>query len=140
MFVMSSGMRGRAGMILAFRLRRVARFRQRKVLKEIVLPGPDRRRHFASIMPDRILDKPAYPTVPNEATSRMVLVSLFALMTSSPPGQITPPFSVGRRKPGGWAGKKKATTLGNGAASVLVSGTAKQQKKCRCQPMSPRLK
>jgi hypothetical protein len=45
--IMSSGMRGRAGMILAFRLRRVARCRQRKVLKSFVLPGPGRRRRFS---------------------------------------------------------------------------------------------
>jgi hypothetical protein len=52
--------------------------------------------------------------------------------------QITHPFSVGRRKPGGWAGKKKATTLGNGAAKGLVSGTAKQKIPFSCRPMSPR--
>ncbi len=37
--IMSSGMRGRAGMILAFRLRRVARCRQRKVLKRYCAAG-----------------------------------------------------------------------------------------------------
>jgi hypothetical protein len=82
-------------MILAFGLRRVARCRQRKVLKDIVLPGPGRRRRFASIMTDRTLDNPDYPEVPNAATSRRFFVSLFALMSSSHPGQITPPFSVG---------------------------------------------
>ena len=39
MFVMSSGMRGRAGMILAFRLRQVARNRQRMVLKRYCAAG-----------------------------------------------------------------------------------------------------
>jgi hypothetical protein len=68
----------------------------------------------------------------------MVLVSLFALIPDDSNEQITPAFSVGRRKPGGWAGKKKATTLGNGAAAGLVSGTAKQHKKYRCHSMSPR--
>ncbi|MGD2092894.1 MAG: hypothetical protein PVH61_42420 [Candidatus Aminicenantes bacterium] len=36
---MSSGMRGRAGMILAFSLRRVARCRQRQVLKRCGAAG-----------------------------------------------------------------------------------------------------
>jgi len=60
-----------------------------------VLPVPGRCRRFASIMPDRTSDNPDYPTVPNEATSRTFFVSLFALLSSSHPGQITPPFSVG---------------------------------------------
>jgi hypothetical protein len=76
--------------------------------------------------------------VPNEATSRTFFVPLCALMPDASNEQITPPFSVGRRKPGGWAGKKKATTLGNGAVKGLVSGTAKHQVKYRCQLMSPR--
>jgi hypothetical protein len=49
----------------------------------------------------------ALSAVPNGATSRMIAVfsvSSFALVPNSPPGQITPPFSVGRRKPGWWAG------------------------------------
>jgi hypothetical protein len=55
---MSSGMRGRAGMILAF------------------CPGEwpgTGRRHFASIMPDRTLHKPAY------AKCRMERLPAFAL-------------------------------------------------------------
>jgi hypothetical protein len=68
----------------------------------------------------------------------MVLVSLYDPVYSSQPEQITPPFSVGRRKLGGWAGKKKATTLGNGAAKGLVSGTAKQKIPFSCHSMSPR--
>ena len=86
-------------MILAFCLRRVARGRQRKVLKRYWLPVPGRCRRFASIMTDRTLDNPDYPTVPNGATSRRFFVSLFALMPSSHQGQITPAFSVGA---GGW--------------------------------------
>jgi len=65
-------------------------------------------------------------------------VSSFALMPDDSNEQITPAFSVGRGKPGGRAGKKKATTLENGAAKGLVSGTAKQQGKNRCHSMSPR--
>ena len=95
---MSSGMRGRAGMILAFGLRQVARYRQRQVLKSFCAAGAGPLPPFASIMTDRTSDKPAYPTVPNEATSRGFFVSLFDLMPSSNYKQITPAFSVGRRR------------------------------------------
>jgi hypothetical protein len=83
-------------------------------------------------MTDRTPDNSELSGVPNAATSRMIavfFVSLFALKPSPHLWPITPAFSVGRRKPGGRAGKKKATTLGNGAAAGLVSGTAKHQIK-----------
>jgi hypothetical protein len=90
---MSSGMRGRAGMILAFRLRRVARGRQRKVLISAAGAGPP---PFASIMTDRTLDNSELSGVPNAATSRMGSSFRASLsLLSHTPKQITPSFSVG---------------------------------------------
>jgi hypothetical protein len=55
-------------------------------------------------MTDRTPDNSELSGVPNAATSRMIavfFVSLFALMPDDSNEQITPAFSVGRRKPGG---------------------------------------
>jgi hypothetical protein len=76
---MSSGMRGRAGMILAFSLRRVARCRQRQVLKRCGAAG----------------------TGPPPAVCKYHDRPHFALTPDDSNKQITPAFSVGRGKPGG---------------------------------------
>jgi hypothetical protein len=56
------------------------------------------------------------------------LVSLFAPVPCSHTKPITPPFAVGRGKPGGGR-EQTGTTLGNGAAQGKVIGPAKQKNK-----------
>jgi hypothetical protein len=132
-------------MILAFRLRRVARGRQRNVLKSFVLPGPGRRRRLASIMTDRTLDRAPYPKCRMERLPSWVLC--FELRSHDRFNYKTYFYLFfGRRRTlvEGGGGRAGSVLVANSVPGPPprpgVSGTAEHEVKYRCQPMPPRKK